>query len=133
MNVVLMLQGGEVVKMRATNTSVLIADDSRELTAALAVWFRARGIVAHTVSSGDVALSRVAAVKPTLALIDLCMPGVSGWEVARRIRALQLETQPFLVAISGLSDPVLRTRALTAGFDRYFVKPLDLALLSELL
>lgn len=112
---------------------MLIIDDNRDLTAALALWLRHRGARVETVSSGDVGLSLIVTLEPARVLIDLCLPGLSGWEVARRVRALPLASQPLLVAITGLGDPVLERRSRAAGFDRHLLKPLDVRALGELL
>lgn len=120
-------------RTRLNRPDALIIDDSRDLTAALALWLRHRGVRVETVSSGDVGLSLIATLEPALVLVDLCLPGLSGWEVARRVRALPLAKQPRLIAITGLADPVLETRSRAAGFDHHLLKPLDVRALGELL
>ena len=70
---------------------------------------------------------------PDVALVDIGLPGLDGFEVARRIRAEQLRPAPFLVALTGYGFPSDRQKALAAGFDMHLVKPLKRTQLKKLL
>jgi CheY-like chemotaxis protein len=73
------------------------------------------------------------ATRPEVALIDIGLPGLDGNEVARRIRSVLGGDEISLIAMTGYGQPEDRRRALQAGFDRYLVKPVDPAVLSQLL
>src|SRR6185295_2543638 len=72
-------------------------------------------------------------VLPDVALIDIGLPGVDGYEVARRIRATPDGRHLYLVAVTGYGQPKDREQALAAGFDDYLVKPFDRDHLATLL
>ena len=71
--------------------------------------------------------------RPEVALVDIGLPGLDGNEVARRIRSAPRRDEISLIAMTGYGQPEDRRRALQAGFDRYLVKPVDPAVLSQLL
>ena len=74
-------------------------------------------------SDGQQALERVQTAAPDHVLLDLGMPGLDGYEVARRIRALPLARQPRIIAVTGWGQDDDRERTLAAGFDGHLVKP----------
>ena len=86
--------------------------------------------VAH--SSAD-ALERAAADRPDVCLLDIGLPQVDGYELARRLRAQATGRRPCLVAVTGYSQEQDRERARQAGFDHHLVKPADTAVLARLL
>jgi CheY-like chemotaxis protein len=90
------------------------------------------GYEVATAADGPQALEIAQAKTPAAALIDIGLPGIDGYEVARRLRAL---TGPsaLLVALTGYSDPDDRRRAAEAGFDAHVVKPVDPDELTRLL
>jgi CheY-like chemotaxis protein len=104
---------------------VLVVDDNRELVEALCIWLRRLGKRVDSAHCGEDALAKIGTLRPTIALIDLTLPGLSGWEVARRTRALGLAQLPRLIAMTGLDDPVFQRRSLAAGFVKHLLKPLD--------
>lgn len=85
-----------------------------------------RGIEARAAYDGAAALDLVALVAPGLVLVDLSLPGIDGYEVARRIRGAESAVAMQLIAVTGWADPESRARALGAGFDDLVVKPVDL-------
>jgi DNA-binding response OmpR family regulator len=87
---------------------VIVVDDNPDITAAIALAVQVLGYRAETVSTGDVALPVIIEHAPTHVLIDLCMPGLNGWDLARRIHARALANPPRLIAITGLRHPVVR-------------------------
>ena len=74
-----------------------------------------------------------ARVRPQLALIDIGLPGMDGYEVVRRMRCDPLHSATWICALSGYDSQLDRERSASAGFDHHFVKPLDPARLSETL
>jgi PAS domain S-box-containing protein len=110
---------------------VLVADDnddSREIMRAL---LELNGHEVHEVADGLTAVNAVHELRPDVALIDIGMPGIDGYEVARRIRRFA-PASPILIALTGYGQAEDRRRGLDAGFDRYIVKPLDPDLLEDI-
>jgi PAS domain S-box-containing protein len=110
---------------------VLIADDNRDAADALCDLLAALGHRALAVYGGEEALAACAEAAPQVAFLDLGMPGVDGYEAARRLRAG--DEPPVLVALTGWGQAEDRRRTREAGFDHHLVKPADLAALRELL
>jgi CheY-like chemotaxis protein len=94
-------------------------DDSREM---LGEWISALGHRQLPAANAEEAMSHTLESRPELALIDLGLPGVDGYEVARRLRAA-VGGSMRLVALTGYSDGVSRQTADAAGFDDFVVKP----------
>jgi signal transduction histidine kinase len=95
-------------------------DDIRDsLTAILSVW--GHDVVAE--ADGRSGLARVLESKPDIALVDLGLPGLSGYDIARRIRAGTPDGAVRLIAITGYGQPADRERAIEAGFDAHLLKP----------
>jgi PAS domain S-box-containing protein len=110
---------------------VLIADDNRDAADALCELLAALGHRAQAVYGGEEALAACAETAPQVAFLDLGMPGVDGYETARRLRAG--DAPPVLVALTGWGQAEDRRRSREAGFDHHLVKPADLTALRELL
>jgi CheY-like chemotaxis protein len=83
--------------------------------------------------SGRVALQALDTFKPDAVLLDIGMPGMDGYEVARRIRGLPDHCGVLLVAVTGWGQEHDRRQSLEAGFDHHLVKPLDVDALGDLL
>lgn len=112
--------------------SVLIADDCPDTVASFAELVRLYGHDPRTAESGPEALAVLDGWEPDVALVDLCMPGMSGYEVARWLR-VRGAACPLLVAVTGMSAGGYRERAAAAGFDHYWLKPVEPAVLARLL
>lgn len=113
--------------------SVLVADDSRDSADMLAMLLRHSGHEVHVAYSGDEALELVNRVRPAVALLDIGMPGLNGYELATRIRKEAWAGSVELVALTGWGQEQDRLRARAAGFDRHFVKPVDPVVLESML
>jgi len=90
----------------------------------------------HTVSSatsGPEAIEQAMAFRPDLMLVDIGMPGMEGYEVARRIREKPEMQNVLLVAQTGWGGDIERQRSREAGFDAHLVKPLTPATLEDVL
>jgi two-component system, sensor histidine kinase len=72
-------------------------------------------------------------LEPDMALVDIGLPDIDGYEVARRVRALRLTTAPRLIAISGFGQPEDLRRAYDAGFDLHLTKPVAPVFLREVI
>lgn len=113
-------------------TRVLVVDDNDDSAATLALLLRLHGHDASTAHDGQGALQATLKQAPDLVFLDIGLPGMSGLEVARRIRELDIE-QPVLVALTGWTSQEDRRRALAAGFDLHLAKPVSPELIEEAL
>jgi CheY-like chemotaxis protein len=109
---------------------VLIVDDNVDAANALAALLRQERHTVEVSHSGAAALEVARTFQPQVALVDLGMPGMNGFEVAERLRAAL--DGVVLVAVSGYSGDESRRRARAAGFDEYVVKPFDPRAFEEL-
>jgi CheY-like chemotaxis protein/two-component sensor histidine kinase len=105
--------------------TLLVVDDNVDAAEALALLLQAQGYTVHLAHSGTEALAVGAAVRPTVGLLDLGMPGMSGYELAEALRATDWGGRMALAVISGWGREGDRRRAATAGFDHHFTKPVD--------
>ncbi|MGE5170547.1 MAG: response regulator [Rudaea sp.] len=107
-------------------TRILVADDNRDAATSLATLLSFDGHDTRIANDGEEALRVAEEFLPHIAFLDIGMPRVDGYEVARRIRAASWGGSILLVALTGWGQADDRRRALEAGFDRHFTKPLDL-------
>ncbi|GLI92363.1 CheR family methyltransferase [Methylocystis echinoides] len=112
---------------------VLIVDDKSDVSESLAMLVTSFGGEALSEHDGPSALAAVARFKPDVAILDIGLPGMDGYELAREIRKLPEGNSLVLAALSSWSQPDARARALQAGFDQYFIKPLGTEMLEKLL
>ena len=117
--------------MTTTVRRVLLIEDNADARAALAALLELEGYVVEAAPDGASGLEIVRDKRPDVALIDIGLPGIDGYEVARRIRDLG-PPQPHLVALTGYSRSEDRERAAQAGFDAHLVKPIDPTALAAL-
>ena len=110
-------------------TRILIADDNRDAAASLATLLSLDGHDTRVANDGEEALHEAEAFRPHIALLDIGMPRINGYEVARRIRAAPWGEAMLLVALTGWGQAEDKRRAKEAGFDHHFTKPLDLDVL----
>ena len=112
---------------------VLIVEDNQDAAESLAMMLELWGHAVETASDGLAALELVARREPDVVLSDLGLPGMDGYELARRLRQRPGLQDAVLVALSGYGRDEDKCRALDAGFDHHLVKPPDLDVLAELL
>ncbi|HWI19635.1 MAG TPA: response regulator, partial [Vicinamibacterales bacterium] len=112
---------------------ILIVDDSRDGGESLAMLLRVLGAEVSLAHSGRMALECVEGFKPDVVLLDIGMPGMDGYEVARRIRANPASRHISLIALTGWGQDEDRKRSVAAGFNHHLVKPADLEQLRQLL
>jgi two-component system, sensor histidine kinase len=113
---------------------VLIVEDNRDAQEALQCLLELWGHEVLVADDGASGYQSAVALRPEVALIDLGLPGMDGYEVARRIRASLGIASPLLIALTGYGAPEQRSQALAAGFDLHIVKPVEpdrLAMLLE--
>jgi len=112
---------------------ILIVDDNEDAARSLATLHKRHGHVTETAFTGPAAIVAAAEFLPEVVLLDIGLPGIDGYEVARQLRAVPHLSHVRLIAMSGYGSEKDRERAQQAGFDEYLVKPLDLAKLRALL
>jgi len=112
---------------------IVVVDDHREIALAVDYALRALGHEVFVARDAAEAIQAVVENHPDLVLIDLVMPVVDGWALARSIRKLDLPRRPRLVAISGHASTEDRARSTEAGFEEHLAKPIGVADLERLL
>ncbi|MDB5340721.1 MAG: chemotaxis protein methyltransferase CheR [Planctomycetaceae bacterium] len=115
---------------------LLVVDDNHDAAVSLAVWLRLQGYEVRIAHDGVSALELVKSYRPDLIFLDLGMPRMDGFEVARRIRKMSGLETTILAALTGWGQAEDRRRTAEAGFDHHLVKPSEpktlLKLLAEL-
>ncbi len=112
---------------------VLVVDDNRDAADSLAILLHMLGADAEVVYDGASALKALEHYRPAAVLLDIGMPGMDGYEVARRIRSGGQGAEVVLVAMTGWGQDDDRRRAEEAGFDHHLVKPADTEAVQRLL
>jgi PAS domain S-box-containing protein len=113
--------------------AILIVEDNGDAREALRILLELHGHRVRTAATGEEGLERVRSARPEVALIDIGLPGIDGYEVARTLRGDPGGERLYLVALTGYGQAVDRERALAAGFDAHLVKPVDVAALQSVL
>lgn len=127
------VQGGETGAVRH-RLRILLADDDRDTTLMLAAILRDEGDEVHVVLRGDEVLEVTRLFRPDAAILDVNMPGMSGYGIARELRDRYGSLAPLLIALSGVwTSAADRAAGRELGFDHYLVKPADPAQLIALL
>ena len=106
---------------------VLIVDDAPDVGDSLALLLKTLGANVRVARSGAEGVATCAEFAPEVVFLDIGMPGMDGFETARRIRALPAGSKAMLVALTGWGEEETRRRVKEAGFDRHLTKPADLA------
>jgi CheY-like chemotaxis protein len=112
---------------------VLVVDDNREAADTLGAMLTFFGYDVRVAYDSESGLDEAVWFVPDVAVWDISLPGVSGYEAARRLRASRDGRRIRLVALTALAAPADRSAALAAGFDLHMKKPVDVdALLTEI-
>jgi CheY-like chemotaxis protein/nitrogen-specific signal transduction histidine kinase len=125
--------GSSLVPRPSSLRRVLVVDDNRDAADSLGALLGLIGVEARVVYSGPDALAAVGEFHPAVVLLDLGMPGMDGYEVARRVRARADAGRVTLVALTGWGQDEDRRRSRAAGFDHHLTKPADVDALEALL
>ena len=112
---------------------VLVVDDYEDAADVFADAVRAHGHLVRTAHDGFEALAMTAEFEPDLVFLDIGLPGMDGYEVARRMRQATRGRDLVLVAVTGYSARADERRSLDAGFDLHLAKPVDVTSLPRLL
>ncbi|HUF49936.1 MAG TPA: response regulator [Longimicrobiales bacterium] len=114
-----------------TDTTVLIVDDDPNALDIVKTFLEAKGYTVATARDGNEALAQLEKVQPALVLLDVMMPGMDGWEVARVIKNHPSFGRTRVVMLTARSDFADKHEGLRAGADDYIVKPIQLRELGE--
>ncbi len=109
----------------ARSLRILVVDDNVDAADSLAALLQQLGHRAETAYDGATALRVVPVLVPHLLLLDLGMPRMSGYDLARAVSAMELDPRPIIAAVTGWGQPADKERARQAGFHRHFTKPVS--------
>ena len=112
---------------------ILIVEDSRDGRDMLRYLLERAGHEVHEAGDGPSGVEAILKVRPDIALVDVGLPGLDGYEVARRVRASEAGRTVRLVALTGYGLPEDHRRSHEAGFDTHLVKPVDAARLDAVI
>lgn len=112
---------------------ILVVDDNIDAAETMALFVGYRGHETRVAHDGGDAVAIASEFKPEIVLLDIGLPTLSGYEVARAIRGAPWASDVKIIAVSGLSSEMDRERSREAGFDLHFVKPIDHIVLERVL
>jgi CheY-like chemotaxis protein len=112
---------------------VLVVDDNVDAADLLAELLASRGYTTHVAHDGAAALRLAHDLAPDVALLDIGLPAMDGYELARRLRDLPSWRGVKLLALTGYGQNMDRARSREVGFDDHLIKPIDLATLEKAL
>lgn len=109
-----------------TATPILVVDDDPHSLDIVRTYLESQGYTVATAIDGNDALAKLEEVRPALVLLDVMMPGIDGWEVARVIKNHPEFSKARVVMLTARSDFTDKHEGLRAGADDYIVKPIKL-------
>ena len=112
--------------------SVLVVDDNVDGADALAQVLELDGHLVSIAYDGDEAVKKASTMRPDVVLLDIGLPGMDGYQVARVLRGSAATSDATLIALTGYGQPEDLARSRAAGFDRHLVKPVNLDVLAEM-
>ena len=112
---------------------VLVIDDNPDVAESFALLLKVLGATVEIANDGARGLEAFLDLKPDLVFLDLGMPGMDGYETARRIRGLPGSKNARLIALTGWGGDGIRKRVLECGFDRHLIKPVEIEELEKVL
>ena len=119
-------------ELAAARRRIVVADDNPDALESMLALLRGNGHEVYGAADGELALAAIERHNPEIALLDIGMPKLDGYSVARSVRAQPWGRDMILVAVTGWGQKEDRRRSDQAGFDAHLVKPVDLELLNEL-
>lgn len=124
---------GPIRSERNTGFRILVVDDNRDAADGMAMLINRLGNQVCTAYGGAEALLTFPLFQPDVILLDLAMPGMNGYEVARQIRAMPRGKGALMIALTGFSSRLDRRLSHDAGIDHHSVKPVDAIILQRLI
>jgi CheY-like chemotaxis protein len=116
-----------------TRRRVLIVEDNEDAGEMYRMLIELAGHEVLIAENGILGLELVKTARPDVAIVDIGLPGMDGYELARRVRAEPDGEKVLLVAVTGYGSPTDRDRSRQAGFDLHLIKPVDPGVLTSLL
>ena len=116
-----------------TGRRVLVVDDNRDAAESLRMLLRMMGAEVRTAVDGGTALEAFGTDRPSVVLLDIGLPDMDGYEVARRVRQRPEGREVTLIALTGWGQEEDRRLSREAGIDHHLIKPVDFAELERLL
>lgn len=110
-----------------TPLCIIVIDDNQDAADVLGMLLRVLGHRVHVAHDGGAALEQIDTLHPDLIFLDLGMPHMDGYEVARRVRQDTRLAETRIIAVTGYADQRRREQAAEAGFDDYLIKPTTVA------
>jgi two-component system CheB/CheR fusion protein len=104
---------------------VLLVDDNADALSMVSMLFATEGHIVTMATSPTEALGHAAATRPEVVVLDIGMPGMNGFELARAIRALKQKPRPLIIAVSGYTEAGHIKRGIESGFDFHYPKSID--------
>jgi two-component system CheB/CheR fusion protein len=118
------IEAGEPAAVPATpRRRILVVDDHEDSVAMMAALLRSKGYEVATARDGTAALEIATRFSPEIVILDIGLPEIDGYEIARRFRNLPATGRTFIIALSGYGTQQDRTRTHEAGFDYHLIKP----------
>jgi PAS domain S-box-containing protein len=124
---------GDAGEMSGPGRHVLLVDDNRDLVGALARLLRAEGHRVDLAHDGPSGLEVAERLRPEVLVLDIGLPGLDGFELARRLQLLSWMASRRLISLSGYGGLQDRDRAIASGFDEHLTKPVDVRVLDRLI
>jgi len=124
---------GEGDERSGSGWRVLVVDDNVDSADSIAMLLQISGHEVRVAYSGQDALETAAEYLPDIILLDIGLPGIDGYEVARRLRSHAQLERVKLIAVTGYGQEADRLQSQEAGFDYHLVKPVDAQKLQDLL
>ena len=121
------------VLQQPRRSRLVVVEDNADSSLMICTLLRRAGFECHPTADGLSGLALLDEVLPHAAIVDVGLPGITGLELARRVRASPRLRHIYLVALTGYGQDTDRKMALEAGFDEHMVKPVDVATLKRLL
>src|SRR5678815_2165944 len=129
-----MASASAVPSRKATQAlRILVADDNRDAAVSLAAVLRDEGHEAIEVYRGDAVLDLTSQFKPDVLILDIGMPGLTGFEIAHRLRRELRDACPLLIAVTAWTQPAAKAMGRLSGFSYYLTKPYSTDELLEIL
>jgi signal transduction histidine kinase len=123
----------EIAKPPSAALRVLVVDDNLDAATALELLLQASGHLVRLAHTGPTGLAAALDFRPDVVLLDIGLPELDGWQVAKRLRQQPILHDIVLVAMTGYGQNTDRQRSQKAGFDHHFVKPVDFGELRQIL
>jgi len=116
---------GSVIPMRRAPSvlRIIVADDNHDAAVSLAIVLRDEGHEVLEVYRGDSVLPLAASFRPDVMILDIGMPGLTGFEIAHALRQTLGAACPLLIAVTAWNQPAARELGKASGFSYYFTKP----------